>query len=84
MDKKLITEKINKIIIEQCCLDKDISININTDLISDYGADSLDVVEIVLQIEDEFHLFIDDADFQHCRTVKDFVNLTEKLLIKEN
>lgn len=52
--------------------------------LKNYGANSLDMVEIVLQIEDEFHLFIDDVNFQHCRTVKDFVNLTEKLLIKEN
>jgi len=48
--------------------------NLNKDL----GADSLDRIEIVMMIEDDFGIDISDEEFEKVRTVEDIVNLVEK------
>ena len=48
--------------------------NLNKDL----GADSLDRVEIVIMIEDDFGIDIPDEEFEKVRTVEDLVNIIEK------
>lgn len=49
------------------------SITADQDLFKDLGADSLDAVEIVMALEEEFKLVIDDASAEKMRTVADIV-----------
>lgn len=55
-----------------------------SDMIEDLGADSLDAVEILMMIEDEFSIHIPDGDLQEYRdkvhTVKDVCDLVEKCI----
>lgn len=56
-----------------------------SDLVEDLGADSLDAVEILMMIEDEFTISIPDRDLQEYRdnvhTVKDVCDLVEKCIM---
>lgn len=48
------------------------------DLIEDLGADSLDAIEIIMAIEDEFDIEIPDEDAEKIHTVKDAVKYVEE------
>ena len=52
----------------------------NTDisLVDDIGADSLDVVEIVMQIEEEFDIEIPDEEVEKLTTVQEIIDYVEK------
>jgi acyl carrier protein len=49
----------------------------STDIISDLGADSLDVVTLMMCFEDEFGVAVSDEDAQDLRTVSDIVSYIE-------
>ena len=51
----MVFEKIQKMIAEQLGIDAE-EINLQTDVIADLNADSLDIVEVLTQIEDEFDI----------------------------
>ncbi len=70
-------EKIKEIIVEQLSLDDDSSITINTDLQEDLDADSLDAVEIIMNIEEEFEIKIPDEEIDNIRTIGDIINYIE-------
>ena len=64
----MVFEKMKKILAEQ--LDADIdSITLETDIQDDLGADSLDVVEMLMSIEDEFEIEIPDEKIECLKTV---------------
>lgn len=64
----MVFEKMKKILAEQ--LDADIdSITLETDIQDDLGADSLDVVEMLMSIEDEFEIEIPDEKIEGLKTV---------------
>ncbi len=65
-----ITEKVTSIIIEQLSVDKE-SVVPEANLLDDLGADSLDVVELVMALEEEFGIEVPDDDVENIRTVKD-------------
>lgn len=69
-------EKIKGIIAEQLNVNEDI-IQIETHLMKDLEADSLDAVEIIMAIEDEFDIEIPDEDAEQFQTVSDLVNYVE-------
>lgn len=70
-------EKVVAIIAKE--LDKDSKIiNVETRLTEDLGADSLDAVEIIMALEDEFGIEIDDSYFQNIKTVGDIVKCIEE------
>lgn len=48
-------------------------------IVADLGADSLDTIEIVMAIEDEFGIEIADDDFMKCSTVQDVYDLAARL-----
>ena len=52
--------------------------NENTDIVNDLGADSLDVVDLVMTLEDEFDIEIPDEDIENFHTVGDVVNYLEE------
>ena len=64
----MVFEKMKQILAEQ--LDADIdSITLETDIQDDLGADSLDVVEMLMSIEDEFEIEIPDEKIESLKTV---------------
>lgn len=69
----MVFEKIKTILADQLDADPD-SITMETDISSDLGADSLDVVELIMSIEDEFEIEVPDEQIEGIRTVGDIVN----------
>ena len=74
-----IKTKIIKAIAEQ--LNKDPStVELGHNILEDLGADSLDLVEIVMAVEDACEVSLSDDDANDIKTVGDFVNKVESLL----
>lgn len=72
----MIFEKVKKIIAEQLDIDPE-SITYESSITDDLGADSLDVVDIVMSFEDEFGIEIPDEAVETIRTVSDIVKYIE-------
>ena len=70
----MVLEKIKVILAEQFDVEED-SLKNDTDLQDDLGADSLDVVDLLMSIEDEFEIEIPDEEIENIRTVGDLVDL---------
>ncbi len=68
-----VESKIKEIIAEQLGINED-DIAAESSLSDDLGADSLDIVEIAMALEEEFEVEISDADIDSIDTVKDFTN----------
>ena len=64
---------MNKIIAELLDIDQD-SIKDEMHFVNDLGADSLNIVEIVMEIEQEYNIEIPDADVEALETVGDLRN----------
>ncbi|WP_129600274.1 acyl carrier protein [Anaerophilus nitritogenes] len=69
----MVFNKIKEIIIDQLGLDDDVEITLETSLMGDLEADSLDAVEIIMAIEDEFDLEIPDEDAEGFKNIGDIV-----------
>jgi len=76
---KEIEEKIKLIAHEHLGVEKS-KINLTSDVENDLGADSLDKVELVMVIEEEFSIEISDDDSDKLHTINDYLILIEKLL----
>ena len=64
-----IDDKVKHIIVEQLGVDED-EVKLEAHFVDDLGADSLDVVELVMALEEEFSLEISDEDAEKLTTVK--------------
>ena len=53
-------------------------ITLESDIIKDLGADSLDVVELLISLEDDYGISIPEEDIAGVKTVKDIVDMIEK------
>ncbi len=73
----MIFEKIKEIIADQLALDDTASIALDSSLMKDLEADSLDAVEIIMAIEDEFDIEIPDEDAEKFKTIGDIVKYVE-------
>lgn len=71
-------DKVKEIIVEQLGVDEE-EVALQASFVDDLGADSLDIVELVMALEEEFDLEIPDEDAEKIATVGDAVNY-----IKEN
>ena len=71
-------DKVRDALAQQFELDPE-SITLETNLIDDLGADSLDVVELIMSLEDEFGLSISDEDAAQLYTVGRIVDYLENL-----
>ena len=78
MSSEEILEKVKAIIVEQLGV-TDTAVTMDASFIDDLGADSLDIVELVMAIEEEFDIEIPDSDAEKVVTVGDVVDY-----IKEN
>jgi acyl carrier protein len=65
--------KVKSIIAEQLGVGED-EIKTESAFIEDLGADSLDIVELVMAMEEEFEVEIPDEEAEHIKTVRDAVN----------
>ncbi len=74
----MIFEKVRDALAAQFELDPE-SVTPETNLIDDLGADSLDVVELIMELEDEFGITISDEDAAQLYTVARIVDYLEKL-----
>ncbi|QXM05217.1 acyl carrier protein [Crassaminicella indica] len=74
----MVFDKIKEIIIDQLGLDEDVEISMETSLMGDLEADSLDAVEIIMAIEDEFDIEIPDEDAEGFKNIGDIVNYVEE------
>lgn len=72
----MILEKVAEIIAKELSAKKD-TITMETRLVEDLGADSLDAVEIMFALEEEFGIEIDDDAAQTIKTVGDLVTYIE-------
>ena len=72
----MILEKVKAILAEQFDVDED-KIAEDTDLQEDLGADSLDVVDLLMSIEDEFEVEVPDDEIENLKTVGAIVNYIE-------
>ncbi len=69
-------DKVKEIIAEQLGIDAS-TITKNSKVIADLGADSLDIVELVMALEDEFGVSVDEDKVQNLVTVGDIVDLID-------
>ena len=70
-------EKIRSIISEQLSIDDIDSITLDTSLTEDLEADSLDAVEVIMALEDEFGIEIPDEEAEHFKTIGDICKFIE-------
>ena len=73
MSSEEVFEKVKGIIVEQLGV-ADTAVTLEASFIDDLGADSLDIVELVMALEEEFDIEIPDADAEKVVTVTDVVD----------
>ena len=66
----MVFEKIKEMLANQFDVDPN-DLSMNTNIAVDLGADSLDVVELLTEIEDEFQLEIPDEEIENIKTIGD-------------
>ena len=74
--KKETFEKIRALLAEQLDVDP-AKITLESDIMSDFEADSLDIVDMVMTLEDEFGIEVPDDAIESLRTVGDVVNFVD-------
>jgi acyl carrier protein len=83
VDKEELMERIKEIIADKLGVDID-EVTDDADLIDDLDADSLDLVDLAMAIEDEFGVTIPDEELEKIRAVRDvFKELYEKIRLAE-
>ncbi|MGM9986551.1 MAG: acyl carrier protein [Bacillaceae bacterium] len=74
-----VLERITKVIVDRLGVDES-EIKAEARFKEDLGADSLDVVELVMQLEDEFETEISDEEAEKIQTIGDAVEFIQKRL----
>ena len=74
----MVYEKLKEVLAAQLNVDED-SITPETNIVDDLGADSLDLVELISTLEDEFNIIITDEHVRELYTVKEIVDFLENL-----
>lgn len=75
----MVFEKVREILCEQLEIDPD-EITLDTNIIDDLGADSLDLVDFIMSLESEFDKEIPDEDVENIKTIGDIVSYIENSL----
>lgn len=73
----MIFEKVKGILCDQLDIDED-SVTMDSVITEDFGADSLDFVDLVMTLEEEFEVEIPDDEIKNIRTVGDIVRYIEQ------
>ena len=72
----MVLEKVKAILCEQFDVEED-SITAETSISEDLGADSLDVVDLLMSLEDEFEIEVPDEEIENIKTVGELVKYIE-------
>ncbi|UJF25786.1 acyl carrier protein [Planococcus sp. 107-1] len=72
-----VLERVTKVIVDRLGVEEN-EVKLEASFTGDLGADSLDVVELVMELEDEFDMEISDEDAEGMSTVGDAVTYIEK------
>lgn len=72
----MVFEKVQAIVVKELNV-KPEQVTMDTDLVEDLGADSLDAVELVMAVEEEFGIELDDETAQNIRKIGDIVKYIE-------
>lgn len=72
-------ERVKKITVDQLSVDDD-AVKMESAFIDDLGADSLDIVELIMAFEEEFEIEIPDEKAEKIRTVGDAVKMLDEVL----
>ena len=78
-----ILKKVKQIIAEQLCISVD-EIKDDSNIIDDLGADSLDVVELLMTFEDEFKVSIPDEKLEELKSIPNIVKLIQEYMTDKN
>ncbi|MBQ2815679.1 MAG: acyl carrier protein [Clostridia bacterium] len=73
----MVFEKVRDILCDQLDLEQD-EVTMTSNIVENLGADSLDMVDLVMSIEDEFELEVADEDIEGIKTVGDIVRYIEE------
>ena len=72
----MVFDKLKEIIMDQLDVEED-EVTMDANIQEDLGADSLDIVDLVMSVEEEFDLKIEDEDVEKIKTVGDIVSFIE-------
>lgn len=76
MAKEEIFDKLKELVVDQLGVEED-EVTMEASMQDDLGADSLDLVDLVMSIEEEFGVKVADEDLENIKTVGDIVNYIE-------
>lgn len=77
MTKNEILEKLKDMVCEQLRLERD-AVQLETEIIKGLGADSLDLAELLMNVEAEWNIIVDDSEVGDLRLVSDVVDMIER------
>ena len=75
-DLSTVLERVSKVVVDRLGVDES-EVKLEASFRDDLGADSLDVVELVMELEDEFDMEISDEDAEKIATVGDAISYIE-------
>ena len=78
MEDQVMYEKVCNMLAEQLDISAD-TITPQSEVVKDLGADSLDVVELMMALEDEYGITLPEGEVENVKTVQDIVDMMEKL-----
>ena len=79
----MVYDKVRELLSAQLEMDID-KINGDTDIVNDLGADSLDVVEMIMMLEEEFGIVITDESIYGYKTVGEIASFIQKIVDENN
>jgi acyl carrier protein len=71
-------DQVKKIVVEQLGVEAD-EVQMSSTFVDDLGADSLDIVELIMAFEEEFNIEIPDEKAEKIKTVEDVVKYIEEV-----
>ena len=77
MAKEEIFDKLKELVVDQLGVEED-EVTMEATMQDDLGADSLDLVDLVMSVEEEFGVKVADEDLENIKTVGDIVNYIEQ------
>lgn len=75
----MVFEKVKEMLCEQLDVEEE-KVTLEASIVDDLGADSLDVVDLIMSLEEEFDVEIPDEDVENMKTVGDLVKYIESKL----
>lgn len=73
----MVFEKVREILVDQLDVEEDV-VTMDASISGDLGADSLDIVDLVMSLEEEFDCEIPDDEIENIKTVGDIVKFIEE------